>query len=195
MKRMKSAKSKLPSFWVPSMTPSTTLSSKNTPALKLQPLCPLSGPTNKHNISLKSLIAINFRKNNNGVRNSSSSDRGAYICPACDKNLTNSLKAVMTIPCGHVLCKPCAGKFMSADQEPPDPHASPGEQRKAQILCYVCETDLSAPSKGKKTGDKVDKEKEKVSVKPGLVELKSEGTGFAGGGDNMVSSKGTAFQC
>ena len=81
---------------------------------------------------------------------------------------------------------------MSPDQGPPDPHADPEDSKQRQLVCYVCDTDLStAPVKKKKSGEKT----EKVIVKPGLVDLKSEGTGFAGGGDNMVTQKGTAFQC
>lgn len=169
----KSAKPTLPSFWVPSLTPSTNHSQASKTA-KLSPLCPASSPENKHSLSLKSLITINFKTIPNA---SSLAEPPTCICPACEKNLTNVIKAVLTIPCGHVLCKPCAAKFMSSDKGPPDPHASPTEQEKKRVVCYVCETDLLG------------------AVKPGMVELRSEGTGFAGGGDNMVQRKGVAFQC
>ena len=84
---------------------------------------------------------------------------------------------------------------MSSDKGPPDPHASPTEQgEKSRVVCYVCETDLSYKKTKTKEGEDGAKA-EKGAVKPGLVELRSEGTGFAGGGDNMVQRNGVAFQC
>ena len=169
------------SFWIPSMTPTTD--GKTTEiSVKLHPLCPLSTPTQKHTLSLKTLVTVNFKK-----RASESSDTASYSCPACEKNFSNASKAVIAIPCGHVLCKPCAQKFMSPDDRPPDPHTDPKDDRIGKVACFVCETDL--------TLDKTGKRKDKNAVRPGIVEIKSEGTGFAGGGDNMVKTKGTAFQC
>lgn len=189
--KVQSAKPTLPSFWVPSLTPSTN-NSKDAKPPKVSPLCPASSPENKHPLSLKSLITIDFKS----IRNAkSSSEPPSLICPACAKNLTNSIKAVMTVPCGHVLCKPCAGKFMSPDKGPPDPHASTIKQHaKDTVVCYVCETELS----GNRTSEKANRnlhKSEKGIAKSGLVELRSEGTGFAGNGDNIVQRKGVAFQC
>jgi nitric oxide synthase-interacting protein len=66
-----------------------------------------------------------------------------------------------------------------------------------RVLCYVCETDIT-PSGSKHKHKSKDKDKGKESgskIKPGLVEISSEGTGFAQGGDNMARKKGVAFQC
>ncbi|KAL9102409.1 MAG: hypothetical protein Q9163_002430, partial [Psora crenata] len=180
----KAAEAKLPSFWVPSLTP---VRKKESPAScappKLNPLCPSSSPANKHSISLKTLVTINFKLAPNS---SSPSVPPTFICPACDKVLSNTIKAVMAIPCGHVLCKPCAGKFMSQDTGPRDPHDGfKKESTASKIICYVCSADVT-PSEGNLSdGKKKSKQAEKAEVKPGLIELRSDGTGFAGGGDNM----------
>ena len=93
---------------------------------------------------------------------------------------------------------------------PPDPHnAARGgkededeQEEQDGVRCYVCDEDLTDRSlrKGSKKENKegkneVEKEKEKEKVKPGLVEISSEGTGFAGGGKNMAKREGVAFQC
>ncbi|KAF3906428.1 hypothetical protein ABW20_dc0105421 [Dactylellina cionopaga] len=83
---------KLPSFWIPSLTPS--LSSAEiapTKPPKLQPVCPGSDPEKLHNYSLKSLVSVVFaeepeEKNKHGEK--------ARICPSCKRGLSNETKAV-----------------------------------------------------------------------------------------------------
>lgn len=84
---------------------------------------------------------------------------------------------------------------MSPDTGLPDPHASPTKQEEqGRVICYVCETDVSGKRpKGKERED--GSKSDKGAIKSGLVELWSEGTGFAGGGNNMAQRKGVAFQC
>lgn len=95
---------------------------------------------------------------------------------------------------------------MAPHDNTPDPHASKEEQEKSaemhgQVLCYVCETDLTPRGhSSEKTeadgGKKKSKKKAKDdAVRPGLVAISSEGTGFAGGGGNVATKKGVAFQC
>lgn len=80
---------------------------------------------------------------------------------------------------------------MSPANGPPDPHTP---DQASHMSCYVCDADLSS-----KTPVKRDKETSKGAAKdgakPGLVEINSEGTGFAGGGKNMAKRQGVAFQC
>lgn len=111
------------------------------------------------------------------------------ICPSCKKKLSNGLKAMLTKPCGHVICKPCVDKFMTPLKDP-DPHTP--DPFHGRMHCYVCETDLTDNDTSKK--GKHGKE-EKDRIRPGLVEISSEGTGFAGGGTNMAKREGVAFQC
>jgi nitric oxide synthase-interacting protein len=110
----------------------------------------------------------------------------------------------VTKPCGHVICAPCVSKFMTPhDQHIPNPHASKEEQETAaalhgQVLCYVCETDVTGKSKPNGNGNetsKKSKKKDKEAIQPGLVEISSEGTGFASKGGNMGKKSGVAFQC
>ena len=63
--------------------------------------------------------------------------------------------------------------------------------------CYVCDADLTRKERkrdGEKEG-KREKERERDKVRPGLVHMNCEGTGFAKGGKNVVSKDGVAFQC
>jgi nitric oxide synthase-interacting protein len=114
-------------------------------------------------------------------------------CPSCQKTLSNSTKAVLAIPCGHVLCKPCVDKFLKpehrhhrdAHDDGPDPET---------VHCYVCDADLTTVSEAKeKEGKKKKKDKER-GMKPGLVEIRSEGTGYASGGKSLIKREGVAFQ-
>lgn len=73
----------------------------------------------------------------------------------------------------------------------PDPH-NPSAAAHEAVRCYVCDTALTPKKSSKKDKDK-DKEKEKITS--GMVEISSEGTGFAGGGKNLVEREGVAFQC
>ncbi|EZF29950.1 hypothetical protein H109_04082 [Trichophyton interdigitale MR816] len=183
--KAESSKSQLPSFWVPSLTPSVAENGDDLKSTKLNPICPASTPQNKHGYSLKGLVTVHFTEE----KDEKTGDM-VRICPSCKKALSNGLKAMLAKPCGHVICKRCVNQFMTADQGA-DPHSTnPSEvDRIGKVFCYVCEADLTS-KKGSKEG-----KKEKEKIRPGLVEISSEGTGFAGGGKNMASKSGTAFQC
>lgn len=82
---------------------------------------------------------------------------------------------------------------MTPSKEPPDPHAVGPPEDDGGVQCYVCSTDLTNRSRPKKGVEESKADKERL--KPGLVEISSEGTGFAGGGKNMTKREGVAFQC
>lgn len=184
----KAAKGHLPSFWVPGETPDED--HRRVEKLKENPTCPSGDKEVPHALSLKTLVAVQFNMEKNPE-----TGKEAATCPSCRKALSNATKAVIAIPCGHVLCKPCVERFLKpehrhhrdAHDEGPEPES---------VHCYVCDADLSGVPEKKakeKEGKKSKKEKEK-GPKPGLVELRSEGTGFAGGGKAVVQREGVAFQ-
>ncbi|KZM26893.1 uncharacterized protein EKO05_0011377 [Ascochyta rabiei] len=182
----KAAKGSLPSFWVPGETPETH--HKGISKAKQNPTCPSSDPEYPHGLSLKTLTSVHFHE-----EKSSETGKTLRTCASCQKALSNSTKAVLAIPCGHVLCKPCVQKFLrpehrhhrDAHEDGPDPETT---------HCYVCDADLTTvPDTTEKQSKKKKKEKEK-GPKPGLVEIRSEGTGYASGGKSLVKREGVAFQ-
>ncbi|KAI1004491.1 hypothetical protein K3495_g3723 [Podosphaera aphanis] len=184
----KAAKTILPSFWVPSNTPSSNTKNilhKIPKPPKLAPICPESCPDSPHGYSLSSLVEVVFTEERDCTTGLSQ-----RTCPACKKALSNNSKAILAKVCGHVLCKGCVSKFMS----PPavhDPHLLEEDQNK--IVCFVCNAILNAPPKKGSKRVKTHHGKEKIQT--GLIEIRCEGTGFASGGLTTVEKKGIAFQC
>ena len=188
-------------FWMPASVEmeNSINSSKHR---KLHPVCPSASSKDSHPFSLKTLIAINFTTSSTSpgksdtatVKTESKNGESATIlCPACKKGLSASSKATMTVPCGHVLCKACVDKFMRPKVlQSAGKHSVP-LQEDLSLICYVCQTDLTEQAKGKQKDGKKSKDKDKIQ--PGLVELSSQGTGFASGGKAVIDKAGIAFQC
>ncbi|KAF8241460.1 hypothetical protein K440DRAFT_665310 [Wilcoxina mikolae CBS 423.85] len=176
--RTTALKIKLPSFWVPSLTPSVQNMGTTRKPPRLNPFCPASVKDYLHNYSLKTLVSVKFTEEKEEKTINGDFQR---ICPACKKRLNNATKAVLATPCGHVICKPCADKFIIA-------LSSNAHDQNKPVRCYVCNADLSdqdSPSN-----------KNKNMVRPGLVLIQSDGTGFSAGGGNVTTEKqGIAFQC
>jgi nitric oxide synthase-interacting protein len=198
----KAAEKHLPSFWVPSEAPEISREQVNDKTLKLNTLCPASDERAPHAYSLGTLTTVKFFEELDPKDKS----RKIPTCPACLKHLSNSMKAELAVPCGHVLCQPCVKKFMTPVKTP-DPHNP--EMEHSVLRCYVCSANLSGPDEetskedpnGEVNGREGRKKKKKKhkhrdeGVKPGLVKLHCEGTGFAAGGQNMAQKQGVAFQC
>ena len=163
----------MPSFWAPSVTPSSN--SNNTlhevkKKVKTQPTCPASAENKPHHYSLHTIVTVNFSEETDPA-----TKKPQRICPSCKKGLTNASRATLAKPCGHVLCKSCVDQFMK-------PSAG------APVRCFVCEANLTErPQKEGKA--------EKDKIRPGLVELRREGTGFSAGGSNQVKKDGVTFRC
>ena len=179
----------LPAFWVPGKTPSAQKAELKAP--KLHPTCPAAAADKPHDISLKSLVNVRFTEGSEGkgTTEGGSSATPARSCPSCNKTLSNATKAVLAKPCGHVLCKPCSDKFQRAAEK-----SAHDEVHDETVRCYVCQEDVTPSTPRKREGDEKKKDK-KDKAERGLVELCSDGTGFASGGTNMVKRQGVAFQC
>ncbi|KAI1769179.1 ENOS interacting protein [Hypoxylon sp. FL1150] len=191
----KAARPTLPSFWTPSVTPASNTKDALHEVVrktKSTPVCPASREENPHTYSLHTLVTVNFTEEEDGEEGGGGKKNHIRVCPSCKKGLSNSSRAMLAKPCGHVLCRNCVDKFMKPSRHRHnDPHAPANESER--VRCYVCEADLTekkSDAKGEK-GKKKDKEK----IRPGLVELTSEGTGFSAGGANQVQKSGIAFQC
>jgi nitric oxide synthase-interacting protein len=181
----KAAKGHLPSFWVPGETPDQH--HKHADKANKTPICPSSTLEEPHSLSLKGLTSVNFHE-----EKSTDTGNSVRTCPSCRKSLSNSSKAMLAIPCGHVLCKPCVDKFLKPEhRHHRDAHDDGPEPE--TVHCYVCDADLTTVPEAKDGKKEKKKDKEKAP-KPGLVEIRSEGTGFASGGKAMVKRDGVAFQ-
>jgi nitric oxide synthase-interacting protein len=151
---------------------------------KLHPICPASTPSTKHSYFLKTLTTVHFNQ-----EKGSKAEDSIRTCPACKKDLSNSSKAILAKPCGHVLCGSCVEKFMKPP-ETPHAHEPDSKEKHGKVSCYVCETEVTEQKRKPGMG-KEGKEK----LRPGLLEISCEGTGFAGGGMNMTKREGVSFQC
>ncbi|KPM46212.1 hypothetical protein AK830_g306 [Neonectria ditissima] len=175
---VQAAKPTLPSFWTPSLTPDVQTSKlpATTKKEKLVPICPASSRDDPHALSMQNLITINFNEEED-----SSSQGKRRTCPSCLKVLSNSSSPMMAKQCGHVLCHSCVKKFMI----PPGKKASSEDE--PPTSCYVCDVPLSSKQQKRDAaqGDSI----------PGLIMLRSEGTGFSARGTSTVERTGIAFQC
>lgn len=183
------AKSSLPSFWTPSLTPDATKDARLLEASKkTKPVavCPASASDNPHALSLQHLITIHFDE-----QSDLSKRAGTRTCPSCRKTLTNASSPAMAIKCGHVLCLGCVKQFVA----PPPKQAAKETTRDAAAACFVCDTPLSWRVDAF-TSTSTSTSTSKPSLLPsGMIALKSEGTGFSARGGNTVERNNVAFQC
>ncbi|KAI5460062.1 hypothetical protein BGZ63DRAFT_264339 [Mariannaea sp. PMI_226] len=171
----KATKPILPSFWTPSLTPEVNANKlpATTKREKATPTCPSAASDEPHPISMQNLITINFHEEDDA-----SSNTKRRSCPSCRKVLSNASNPMMAKQCGHVWCQSCVKKFLippkkgvPAEDEPP-------------LTCHVCDVPLSSKPH-KREGD----------LFPGLVSLRSEGTGFSARGGSTVEKLGISYSC
>ncbi|KAI7205932.1 hypothetical protein KC324_g12 [Hortaea werneckii] len=115
--------------------------------------------------------------------------RSTPVCPAALPDQTHDFTLKTLMPREHVQVATRRSRT-----KPPERSAHISEHDDS-VRCYVCQEDVTPGRKTKKREKKDDGKKEKESkMERGLVELSTEGTGFAGGGNNVVKKQGVAFQ-
>lgn len=188
----KAAQPTLPSFWAPTITPSSNTRDalhEVVKKTKTNPICPAAPEDKPHPYSLHTLVSVNFTTDDADDKHGRNG-KTVRICPSCKRGLGNSSRAMLAKPCGHVLCGSCVEKFMKPNGH--DPHATEPEA----LRCYVCDIDLADHGGGSHEENQKGKKKDKERIRPGLVELRSEGTGYSARGANQVRKNGVAaFQC
>ncbi|KAF9959190.1 hypothetical protein BGZ72_010126 [Mortierella alpina] len=108
----KSKKPVLPSFWVPSLTPSNRKTEFK--ATKLHTMC--TATDKEHKLSLKNLVPVKFEMSVEDHDESETSNaKGSAICPICRKGFTNTTKMSILKSCGHVYCDSCCKQFIKKD--------------------------------------------------------------------------------
>ncbi|CAO1627856.1 unnamed protein product [Parajaminaea phylloscopi] len=161
-----SRKSKLPSFWLPSLTPSEREGDVDLRRVSegMDVRCRVADE-HGHALSLKSLKPIKF----------TTSPTGAKACPTCAKDLSNNTRLhALRSCCGSVVCDRCHSELIQSRRVPTggkskSSGASPTD-------CPICGVEIKDPAKD-------------------IIGLQREGTGYAGGGGlSEVKAKGTTFQ-
>ncbi|KAF8352031.1 hypothetical protein F5887DRAFT_933585 [Amanita rubescens] len=163
-------KHKLPDFWLPSLTP--TYQSSGPPQslsdVKVQTTCRGGNPP--HHLALKNLFSVNFT---------------LYESNAASSSKSASAEAT-----------PAEGSKAKEDAEPMCPSCKKRLSNNilifvmkpcGHVTCKTCVDTLIRPSMQCIVCDTQLKDKD-------IVELKREGTGFAGGGMAETSKTGVAFQ-
>eukprot|EP01135_Chromosphaera_perkinsii_P005330 Nk52_evm11s343 gene=Nk52_evmTU11s343 len=182
--RKENAEKDLPSFWVPSLTPS--IEKKDLKEPSKETLCTASN----HPVKLKHLVNVTFtpsevlkrkiaeskseEENPSKKQKVSSSNpypskivqkidvNDRWVCPGCSKSLSNAPKLGVVKVCGHLLCEHCVKSFVLNES-----------------ACFVCS------KKMKHNGSDKD-----------VIMLHHDGTGHAGHGESVeVKRYNYAFQC
>ncbi|KAH6891791.1 hypothetical protein BKA70DRAFT_1162530 [Coprinopsis sp. MPI-PUGE-AT-0042] len=161
-------KAKLPDFWLPSLTPTYTSSGppRGLDDVKVQSTCRGGNPA--HALTLKSLVPVNFTVWSQSAASAQSPEstpgEASTSKPEEADPMCPSCKKKLSNNTLLFLAKPCG-----------------------HVTCKTCTDTLVKPSKQCIVCDVSVKEKE-------IIELKREGTGFAGGGLAETSKTGISFQ-
>ncbi|KAI0058435.1 hypothetical protein BV25DRAFT_1810656 [Artomyces pyxidatus] len=162
-------KNKLPDFWLPSLTPTYTSSGppSSLKDVKVQTTCRGGNPA--HPISLKALIPVKFSLQG------AAPSRSTESTPAPSDSSKSKKEDELDAMCPS--CKKGLSNSVRIFVMKPCSH----------VTCKTCTDTLVRPAKQCVVCDTQVGEKD-------VIELKREGTGFAGGGLAETSKTGVAFQ-
>ncbi|KAF9974325.1 hypothetical protein BGZ73_002281 [Actinomortierella ambigua] len=108
----KRKKTELPSFWIPSLTPSENKEAFK--ATKAHTVCTAS--KDEHKLSLKNLIPVQFTMTvEDHDEDETKTAKEFASCPVCVKGFTNTTRLAILKSCGHVYCEACCLKFVKKD--------------------------------------------------------------------------------
>ncbi|CAD6939509.1 unnamed protein product [Tilletia controversa] len=179
-------RSKLPAFWLPSLTPSEVEGRPKD--IKLHTLC-RAGSEKGHKLKMKNLIDVKFARLQDGDKAdgpAKGNDKGQAICPSCKKGLSNSSKLFVVRSCGDVICSRCVDTILKPSF-PSNAAGADGSKAAAAkktdgeagtSSCPACDKPLASST----------------SLDLAILALDREGTGFAAAGNAEAKKQGTAFQ-
>lgn len=105
---------RLPSFWIPSLTPKAAASKLQKPDEKVR--CPMSGDV----LRLKDLISVRFTPINDRDSKTSLITKSArYVCPVTNDVLGNSVPCAVLKTSGNVVTMECVEKIIKKDMVDP----------------------------------------------------------------------------
>ena len=102
-------KTKLPSFWIPTLTPQANDSRLEKPDNKVY--CPMSGKV----LKMKDLISVKFTPAPQSDNKSLIAKNERYICPVTKDVLSNKVPCAVLRPTGEVVTMECVKKFVMKD--------------------------------------------------------------------------------
>ncbi|KAK0522725.1 hypothetical protein OC834_006167 [Tilletia horrida] len=170
-------RSKLPAFWLPSLTPSEVEGRPKD--IKLHTVC-RAGDEKGHKLKMKNLIDVKFtilKPEEASAESPTRAEKSQTICPSCKKGLGSASKVFVVRSCGDVICSRCVDTVLKP-AFPSKSSADKASKSTDPLGCPACDKPLASST----------------SLDQAVLALDREGTGYAAGGAAEVKKQGTAFQ-
>lgn len=145
--QVESRKAKLPSFWLPTLTPEATIGPLKD--IKLQTMCNVGD--HPHALAMKNLLPVHFTYPAPSKSDSSNGQTTRTpICPSCSREISNATKSIL------LTSKSPAPSSADADAdgaEPPAAKKTKREKREKEeavcghVVCATCAETIVKPGK------------------------------------------------